>query len=328
MDRLRNLEQDIPELLARIPGYRGYRSKEDRRDADKRLRDEIVAKLEGYTRRLERVAAMLADRRELMGIGPVDQLVTSLRLLGDRVRTASYGYGGLFSDRNVDDAALDQLHQFDSRLLEATQQLEGGVAAVGSADDNSSRAAAVEEARKTVDSLQDLFRTRSEVVESGQPRPLPPPPSPLEALQPAEDTEPKKEGRPLPNLGDALSLGGENFVVDAVIDVESAEPMRLVRIATSPQRWLLLGSSPTAPTADLTRSPHPSATIGTGEQATANVVGLSGKSGRQPVSLMLTRGEGDGSVRLRLDWGSDQLVLAGSEIEYEEIELYGSAQPR
>ena len=36
------LERQVGGLLDRIPGYRGYRSKEDRRDADRRVREHVV----------------------------------------------------------------------------------------------------------------------------------------------------------------------------------------------------------------------------------------------------------------------------------------------
>src|SRR5262245_52902806 len=75
--------------LDRVPGYRGYRAKEDRRDADRRVRDRIAADLDGRAERVEAVARTLANQRRIAEIGPVDELAKSIRHLIDRVRTAS-----------------------------------------------------------------------------------------------------------------------------------------------------------------------------------------------------------------------------------------------
>ena len=323
-----NLEQKIPELLGRIPHYREYRSKEDRRDADKRLRDEIVLQLDGYMRQLDRVNAALADRREMSALGPVAQLEASIRLLSDRVRTASYGYGGLFSDRNVDDAALDQLHQFDSRMMQAVQQLESSINAVEKASETSDRLAAIEDSRKVMDHLQDLFRGRSNIVETGRVNPIPPPPSPLEVLQDPKPAE--AAARRLPEIKDALSLGGKNYIVDATIDLQGQERMRLARIGVGRERWLLVSAAEGGIVADLghyqdaSSSPAPQA-----KTMSAQVVGVAGKSGTRQVSVALTRSQAQSRpVRLVIDWGADKLVLSGSEIEYEDIEMYGGIPDR
>src|SRR6266498_268329 len=104
-------------VLSAIPGYRGYRSKEDRRDADRRVREKVAAALDELADRVETVARSLADQRQITAVGSVDEFAKSLRHLINRVLTASYGFGGLFSDRNVNEHALDQLRQFDESLF-------------------------------------------------------------------------------------------------------------------------------------------------------------------------------------------------------------------
>src|SRR5215212_4414081 len=103
-------------LLQSVPGYRGYKSKEERRDSDRRVRERVATAFAGQA---ERVASDLANQRRLRDIGPVDEFAQTVRHLIDRISTASYGYGGLFSDRNVDEHALDQLRLFDEALLDS-----------------------------------------------------------------------------------------------------------------------------------------------------------------------------------------------------------------
>src|SRR5688572_30291716 len=107
------LERRISKKLFEIPGYRGYRSLEDRRDDDRRVRDAIAGALGDTTESLTRLSARLAEERKLQQISGIERLVGTTRHLADRVRTASYGYGGLFSQQPVGAIALDQLKQFD-----------------------------------------------------------------------------------------------------------------------------------------------------------------------------------------------------------------------
>src|SRR5690242_17795030 len=97
----------ISGLLASVPGYRGYRTKEERRDADRRVRERVAAAFAAQADRVERVARALADQRRLKDVGPVNEFAQAIRHLVDRISTATYGYGGLFGDRNVDETALD-----------------------------------------------------------------------------------------------------------------------------------------------------------------------------------------------------------------------------
>src|SRR5688572_1090798 len=94
----------ITDKLSSIPGYDAYRDKENRRETDRRIRDRISAELGSYAERIERIGTALADQREIAAVGQVDMAATSLRHAQNLVSTATYGYGGILSDRNVDEA--------------------------------------------------------------------------------------------------------------------------------------------------------------------------------------------------------------------------------
>ena len=116
MDRVTN-------ILSSIPGYDGYRDKENRRETDKRVRERISSRLGDLARGIEQVATDLANKRDIQAVGPVDSAAKSVRHLQNLVSTATYGYGGLYSDRNVDEVALEQLNQFDADLLTRVETL-------------------------------------------------------------------------------------------------------------------------------------------------------------------------------------------------------------
>ena len=110
-------EQRMREALDRIPGYRGYRLKEERRDADRRVRAAVADAYAAELARVERIGRDLANARRLGEIGAVERASQAIRHYIDRVRSLTPGYGGIFGDRDIDGIALDQLRLFDEGLL-------------------------------------------------------------------------------------------------------------------------------------------------------------------------------------------------------------------
>lgn len=117
----------IERLLKGLPGISGYVDKELRRDADKRLRDLIVQELEVQKQDLLAVQRMLLEGKGLLWLDNVDQAVQKLQILTDRIKTASYGYAGLFDPVSVREEALDSLHRFDQALAERTVDVKMAV---------------------------------------------------------------------------------------------------------------------------------------------------------------------------------------------------------
>src|SRR3954452_7373796 len=120
-------------VLGSIPGYAGYRDKERRRDADKAVRDRLVAELKTRADRVGQLATSLADARRITEVGAINELQTRIRMLADRVNTASYGYGGLFGSRDIDGAVIDQLRLFDEALFAGVAKLDEGIGAIETA---------------------------------------------------------------------------------------------------------------------------------------------------------------------------------------------------
>lgn len=325
----------VTDWLDRVPGYRGYRSKEDRRDADRAIRDRVAADLTARAERVGAVARELANARRLGEIGPVDELNRTVQHLADRVRTASYGYGGLFSNRDIDEAALDQLRRFDESLLESTAGLDPAVAdlenALTAGGDLASAAARAKEQATLLHRRLDL---RDRVVETG---------APVDQASVAEVLAPPAEPPAAAyEIGyrDAVAILGDNFIVDARVDVAAGErSFRLFRVdAGEPERWLFVPLDETRGYALLSTVNGPNqlperplidgvryATIdsgdGEGELATSNRA-----SGGRSVEFTLLRGADDPSHRaVILDWPGERQVYAGTEVHPDDVEVFGSA---
>jgi len=115
----------LERLMARVPGYRGYLDREERREADKLLRDHGAQRLERVSRDLsEKIAKAPLDE-----IGELQELVTQLDKLRAELRFAERGYSGFFDETKLDSvAALDAVYAQDERLVEQVEEIAGQVA--------------------------------------------------------------------------------------------------------------------------------------------------------------------------------------------------------
>jgi hypothetical protein len=98
---------------------------------------------------LERAQERLVDAKRLDRLVALDRLGKRLTTAADRIRTASYGFSGVFDLHKVRESELSSLHRFDLRLLEQVPSLDArlqAVAAAATADTGFPEAVAATEA--------------------------------------------------------------------------------------------------------------------------------------------------------------------------------------
>ncbi len=104
-------------LVGAIPGYKGYKEKELRREADRLLRETLARQFEVQWQRLAEIVNQLSSPDDIQYLEDMGKITTQLRGFIDKVKTAPMGYGGLFDAVKVKEADLDKLYQFDSELM-------------------------------------------------------------------------------------------------------------------------------------------------------------------------------------------------------------------
>jgi hypothetical protein len=123
----------LESLAKKIPGYKGYKDKELRREADKLLRTQIAGKLDDQRRELSEVQNQLVSQAQIEYLDDLERAVMKLQRLIDRIRTASYGYAGLFDAVKVKEDQLDALYEFDNKMFDFVGQIASDVDQVTSA---------------------------------------------------------------------------------------------------------------------------------------------------------------------------------------------------
>ncbi len=126
-ESIRSQENALERLASRIPGFRGYRDREARREADKLLREHGARELERIVRELHEHAAKAA----LDELEDVQEVVSQAEKLSRELRFADRGYSGFFDEVKLDsEAALANVYERDERIVvqigEIAAQVESG----------------------------------------------------------------------------------------------------------------------------------------------------------------------------------------------------------
>ncbi len=110
----------LERILQRVPGFRGYYDRENRREADRVLRGYGVSRLDQLISELHEVIkrSPLEELQELRGV------VTRVEKLRNELRFADQGYSGFFAELKWDSVeTLDALYQIDEQIIESVTAL-------------------------------------------------------------------------------------------------------------------------------------------------------------------------------------------------------------
>ncbi len=155
----------LERLASKIPGYSGYKDKEKRREADKLLRIKIANALDDQRKRMSSLQMQLVSQGQLEYVDDLERAVTKLQLLIDRMRTAAYGYAGLFDAIKVKEEQLDALYDFDNRMLDYVEDVATDVDDVSSAiTAKEGVGIAIAELVLTLEEANQTFGHRHEVI--------------------------------------------------------------------------------------------------------------------------------------------------------------------
>jgi len=164
-ERVEGSRNKVEELIAQVPGFKGYKQKETRREADKLLRSHVAREYEALLRHINALQRDLSDAGELRLVLQLDRATVKLQMLADRIKTASYGYAGVFDAIKVNEEVLDALYTFDLEMLDGVDRVSEALDAVVSAgEDSSALTTEVKSLVALLDELNSMFSKRQDVI--------------------------------------------------------------------------------------------------------------------------------------------------------------------
>ena len=114
-------------LASKIPGFKGYVERGNRRDSDKLLRDTIFRRFRELEGRVSDLQVEFINQGEIKYTDDLEKAALRLRTFADRVRTAPRGYAGLFDAIKINEAELTKLYEFDATLLDKTDEVSRAI---------------------------------------------------------------------------------------------------------------------------------------------------------------------------------------------------------
>jgi hypothetical protein len=154
----------IEDVARKLPGFRGYFSKQDRRAADRLLREHIVLVFEGLLREFTQLQNQMVDSGGLKYMEQARRIDTVLQTFIDRVRTAPEGYAGLFDAVKIREGELDKVYAFDNGLLVYSDQITAGLKRLEDAIGGDGLGAVLDQLDEAVRAVAELFRQRTEAM--------------------------------------------------------------------------------------------------------------------------------------------------------------------
>jgi len=121
-------DQDpLKKLASYIPGFKGYIERENRRAADKLLRDTVARRFEELYKRLSALQADLISQGGIEFIDEMEKASLQIRTFTDKIRNATYGYSGFFDAVKINEAELAQIYTFDAAFFDQADQIKNAI---------------------------------------------------------------------------------------------------------------------------------------------------------------------------------------------------------
>jgi hypothetical protein len=111
-------------LASYIPGFNGYVERQNRRAADKLLRESVADRFEELWKRTSNIQTDMVNEGMIALMDDMEQGAIQLRTFADKIRRATYGYAGFFDAVKIKENELAQLYQFDLAFFDVAEQID------------------------------------------------------------------------------------------------------------------------------------------------------------------------------------------------------------
>ncbi|MEM3464817.1 MAG: hypothetical protein QXL91_08120 [Candidatus Bathyarchaeia archaeon] len=157
----------LERIMGYIPGYRGYKEKELRRESDRLVRMEVVNRLKAAKTAFRRKFAnpLLIQKLSNEDTFRFDTLTSRIDRVTQRIDRAVAGYAGMFDAIKVKEDKLDTVLEYDVSLIEKAEAIKADVEKVNALEPGKDEwRTAMDELISKVEELDGLVDKRSEVL--------------------------------------------------------------------------------------------------------------------------------------------------------------------
>jgi len=126
-DKINSDADPFKKILKKVPGFKGYIERQNRRDSDKMLRDITAVRIEEQWQRVSALERDFISQGEIMYVDDLEAAAIKMRTLADRIRRAPRGYAGIFDAVKINEEELGRLYVYDASLLDSVDEIGRGI---------------------------------------------------------------------------------------------------------------------------------------------------------------------------------------------------------
>lgn len=149
---------------SKIPGFKGYIERQNRRDSDKLIRDTIYRRFREFESRVSDLQVELVNQGEIKYTDDLEKAALRLRTFADRVRTAPRGYSSLFEAVKINEEELAKLYEYDAALLDKSEEVGRAIDNVQASIGTDGLPAAIRNLQTLSKDCVNAYDRRQEVV--------------------------------------------------------------------------------------------------------------------------------------------------------------------
>jgi hypothetical protein len=151
--------------MSHIPGFSGYIDRQNRRDADKVLRDTVARRFEEQWKRASQLQSDMVSNGMIAYVDDMEKAAIQLRTFIDKITTAPRGYSGMFDAVKINEKELESIYQFDNAFFDLADQVGRGLDNVeASLADEASLPVAIRNVISLARLAVETYNRRSEAV--------------------------------------------------------------------------------------------------------------------------------------------------------------------
>jgi hypothetical protein len=153
----------LKKIQLHIPGFAGYRRREDIRAADNILRIQMADRLNDIREGLEESRRVMVENMETTYLEKLGGVVNKIRSVEGQVRHAEQGYSGISATIRIEEEELDRLYEYDFALINHVLAIESCIVALRravNARDANAMNMEIENIRSRLEDFERTFEER------------------------------------------------------------------------------------------------------------------------------------------------------------------------
>ncbi|OPY27343.1 MAG: hypothetical protein A4E31_01209 [Methanomassiliicoccales archaeon PtaU1.Bin030] len=151
-----------------VPGFRGYRQREDLRDADRMLRDQLAKKLGAQREEIEEARSLVTKSFKSKELELMGKVINQYKKTEGLVSHSSPGYSGISADIQFKQDEISRLYDYDASMidgLESMQQAIDAIKAALEAEENQQARKSIAQLRALIENFEDQFKRRIDIIQ-------------------------------------------------------------------------------------------------------------------------------------------------------------------